>query len=57
MQSKMIYLLLAFAVTIAVVTATYEDDDDDDFFTEIENYMEKRGKSKKMKLKGKKCHA
>ncbi|KAJ8035311.1 hypothetical protein HOLleu_22493 [Holothuria leucospilota] len=53
MQSKTLYLLLAFAVTIAAVTAYY-DDDEDDLLTDFQEYMlEKRARKGKGRGKGK----
>lgn len=44
MLSKSLYLVLAFAVTIAAVTA-YFDDEDDNMLTDFQEFMlEKRAK-------------
>ena len=53
MHSKTLYLLLAFAVTIAAVTAYWDDDDEDDELFDLEDFMEKRGRKSGRKGKGK----
>ncbi|WP_411016641.1 hypothetical protein [Salmonella sp. s51944] len=47
MNSKMIYILLALSVTIAVVAASIDEDELDNML--FENLVEKRGRKKKGK--------
>lgn len=53
MYTKALFLLLALAVTVAMVTAEYDEDFEDDGYF-LEEMMEKRGRGKgKGKGKGK----
>ncbi len=55
MQSKVLYILIAFALTIAAVTAFLDDgyDGDEDAFMTFQDMVEKRARSGKNKHKPK----